>query len=62
MSDLTPSFLYSVYGGVPARLLRSNTEWSRTFDYHDIPERFALRNCSALKTDHLPLKGEHGIY
>lgn len=31
---------YSVYGGVPARLIRSNTEWSRTFAYEDIPERF----------------------
>lgn len=31
---------HSIYGGVPARLLRSESEWSRTDRYEDIPLRF----------------------
>jgi acetyltransferase-like isoleucine patch superfamily enzyme len=33
----------TVYAGVPARPLRSNVNWSRTTDYHDIPEEYAVR-------------------
>lgn len=29
-----------VYGGVPARLLREDVEWSRTLSYESIPEKF----------------------
>jgi hypothetical protein len=32
----------TVYAGVPARPLRTNVNWSRTPDYGDIPDEFAV--------------------
>lgn len=31
---------HSIYGGVPAKLIRSNSEWSRTDRYEDIPQQY----------------------
>ena len=31
---------YSLYAGIPARRLRQNVRWSRTFEYDDIPAEF----------------------
>ncbi len=28
---------YCIYGGIPARLIKENIEWSRTMNYNDIP-------------------------
>jgi len=36
----------TVYAGVPARPLRTNVNWSRTPDYGDIPDEFAVSDLS----------------
>lgn len=30
----------SIYAGIPAKLLRDNISWSRTYNYNDIPEEY----------------------
>lgn len=43
---------FSIYGGIPARLLRrGNAEWSRTNKYEDIPEMFRATKKSIMDSN-----------
>lgn len=33
---------HSIYGGIPARLIKKDIEWSRTQSYDDVPEKYRI--------------------